>query len=105
MACRIFPDQGYSLCPLHSQADSHPLDHQGRPKGGQSPTQVSLASALSGGSRGEAAVFCPSFQKPLPPLAEVAGGAGMFHAEGTAAAEVQKRQQEDPDVHAGETRL
>ena len=73
--------------------------------GAQSPTQVSLASALSGGSRGEAAVFCPSFQKPLPPLAEVAEGAGMFHAEETAAAEVQKCQQEDPDVHTRETRL
>lgn len=48
-----------------------------------------MVSALSGGSRGESAVFCPSFQKPLPPLAEVAGGAGVFHAEETAAAEVQ----------------
>ena len=73
--------------------------------GAQSPTQVSLVSALSGGSRGEAAVFCPSFQKPLPPLAEVAEGAGMFHAEETAAAEIQKCQQEDPDVHTRETRL
>ena len=27
----IFPDQGSNPCPLHWQADSLPLDHQGRP--------------------------------------------------------------------------
>ena len=30
-ACGIFPDQGLNLCPLHWQADSLPLDHQGSP--------------------------------------------------------------------------
>ena len=30
-ACGIFPDQGSNLCPLHWQADSQPLRHQGRP--------------------------------------------------------------------------
>ena len=30
-ACGIFPDQGSNLCPLHSQADSQPLHHQGSP--------------------------------------------------------------------------
>ena len=30
-ACRIFPDQGLNLCPLHWQADSQPLHHQGSP--------------------------------------------------------------------------
>ena len=30
-ACEIFPDQGLNLCPLHLQADSLPLDHQGSP--------------------------------------------------------------------------
>ena len=30
-ACGIFPDQGSNLCPLHWQADSQPLCHQGRP--------------------------------------------------------------------------
>ena len=30
-ACRIFPDQGTNLCPLHWQADSQPLRHQGSP--------------------------------------------------------------------------
>ena len=29
MACRIFPDQGSNPCPLHWQADSQPLRHQG----------------------------------------------------------------------------
>ena len=31
MACEIFPDQGSNLCPLHWQADSQPLRHQGSP--------------------------------------------------------------------------
>ena len=30
-ACGILPDQGSNLCPLHWQADSHPLRHQGSP--------------------------------------------------------------------------
>ena len=28
-ACGIFPDQGSNPCPLHQQADSQPLHHQG----------------------------------------------------------------------------
>ena len=31
-ACGIFPDQGLNPCPLHWQADSQPLRHQGRPR-------------------------------------------------------------------------
>ena len=31
-ACGIFPDQGSNLCPVHWQADSQPLRHQGSPK-------------------------------------------------------------------------
>ena len=31
VACGIFPDQGSNLCPLHQQADSQPLCHQGSP--------------------------------------------------------------------------
>ena len=31
-ACGILPDQGSSPCPLHWQADSQPLCHQGSPK-------------------------------------------------------------------------
>ena len=30
----IFPDQGSNPCPLHWQADSQPLRHQGSPGGG-----------------------------------------------------------------------
>ena len=32
VACGIFPDQGSNPCPLHWQADSQPLHHQGSPK-------------------------------------------------------------------------
>ena len=31
-ACGIFPDQGSNPCPLHWQAESQPLRHQGSPK-------------------------------------------------------------------------
>ena len=31
-ACGIFPDQGPNPCPLHWQADSQPLRHQGSPQ-------------------------------------------------------------------------
>ena len=31
MACVTFLDQGSNWCPLHRQADSYPLDHQGSP--------------------------------------------------------------------------
>ena len=31
VACGIFPDQGSNPCPLHWQADSQPLHHQGSP--------------------------------------------------------------------------
>ena len=33
-ACGIFPDRGSNPCPLHSQADSQPLRHQGSLAGG-----------------------------------------------------------------------
>ena len=32
VACGIFPDQGSNLFPLHWQADSQPLRHQGSPR-------------------------------------------------------------------------
>ena len=38
--CGIFPDQGSNLCPLHWQADSQPLRHQGSP-------QLTLYSGLA----------------------------------------------------------
>ena len=30
-ACGMFPQQGLNPCPLHWQADSYPLHHQGSP--------------------------------------------------------------------------
>ena len=39
-ACGIFPDQGSNPCPLHWQADSQPLRHQGSP--------ISLTNKLHG---------------------------------------------------------
>ena len=32
VACGILPDQGSNPCPLHWQADSQPLHHQGSPE-------------------------------------------------------------------------
>ena len=46
-ACGVFPDQGSNPCPLHWQADSQPLRHQGSPAGGfltSVPPGKSLAS-------------------------------------------------------------
>ena len=40
VACGIFPDQGLNPCPLHWQADSQPLRHQG------SPLSVLLTTSL-----------------------------------------------------------
>ena len=34
-ACGIFPDQGSNPCPVHWQADSQPLLHQGSPLAGR----------------------------------------------------------------------
>ena len=50
-ACGIFPDQGSNPCPLHWQADSQPLRHQGSPNTllfkfyfSSSPHQIFLVS-------------------------------------------------------------
>ena len=53
-ACGIFPDQGSNPCPLHWQAGSQPLRHQG------SPITTTLCAQLSyanGGGR-EPSTFC-----------------------------------------------
>ena len=44
--CGIFPDQGLNPCPLHWQADSQPLRHQGSP-------EYSLLSLAEDGIKGE----------------------------------------------------
>ena len=46
VACGIFPDQGSNPCPLHWQADSQPLRHQG------SPGISYLTPAFQSGRRG-----------------------------------------------------
>ena len=48
-ACGIFPDQGSNPCPLHWQADSQPLRHQG------SPNWIVLMVAYKGESEVEEA--------------------------------------------------
>ena len=52
-ACGIFPDQGSNPCPLHRQADSQPLRHQG------SPLQLSFYLRKKG-------VLPPPLQLPYP---------------------------------------
>ena len=44
-ACGIFPDQGSNPCPLHWQADSQPLRHQGSPMADIS-SNISLSCSL-----------------------------------------------------------
>ena len=41
-ACGIYPDQGSNPCPLHWQADSQPLRHQGSPPVFSSDHQISI---------------------------------------------------------------
>ena len=48
VACGIFPDQGSNPCPLHWQADSQPLRHQGSPGLRFYPPRVSFSLGYSG---------------------------------------------------------
>ena len=41
-ACGILPDQASNLCPLHRQADSQPLRHQGSPEPRFSDSKASV---------------------------------------------------------------
>ena len=45
-ACGIFPDQGSNPCPLHWQADSQPLRHQGSPKESHFDEVIYLVDSL-----------------------------------------------------------
>ena len=60
-ACGILPDQGSNPCPLHWQADSQPLRHQGSPK--------VFTSCFGGQARGSSPYghhcFCEG--SPFPP--------------------------------------
>ena len=53
-ACGIFPGQGWSLCPLHWQADSYPLCHQGSP-----PLPFSVFILCFELPRDISSAFCP----------------------------------------------
>ena len=74
-ACGILPDQGSNPCPLHWQADSQPLRHQGSPchrlfKRTQTP-------GGAGGTEAAAAALIP-----LPPLSSPAATqAAPVHAD------------------------
>ena len=46
VACGIVLDRGWKLCPLHWQADSQPLDHQGSPPYSLLSTSVSSDTGL-----------------------------------------------------------
>ena len=45
VACGIFPDQGSNLCPVHWQADSYALHHQGSPSPGISMLNFLIVSS------------------------------------------------------------
>ena len=54
VACGIFPDQGSNPCPLHWQADSQPLRHQGSPgiSLGKLLVCISVFSTVNGNNNG-----------------------------------------------------
>ena len=58
-ACEIFLEHGWNLCPLHWQADSYPLYHQGSP--GPHLSQIRAFSPVSKGL----ICFCPSLSFPV----------------------------------------
>ena len=74
MACGIFPDQGSNPCPLHWQADSQPLRHQG------SPFSAFFGSCFSGFPGLPASVW-PLGALPLWGLLSQAS-AGALHSGG-----------------------
>ena len=57
-ACGILPDQGSNPCPLHWQADSQPLRHQG------SPSDDFYFAHLSSEHRGSCFSSCPAQTRP-----------------------------------------
>ena len=64
VACGILPDQGSNLCPLHWQADSQPLRHQGSPPffysgiaGSYDNSMFNILRNCSEAARGGARIF------------------------------------------------
>ena len=73
-ACGIFPDQGSNPCPLHWQADSQPLRHQGSPLVVFFLNSVFLGCKLSGMCQNKHPKGCVSLlHPPLPvsPLGQI----------------------------------
>ena len=58
-ACGIFPDQGSNPCPLHWQADSQPLRHQGSPCTIFYVLCVCMCVYVVGGGWSDAATYPP----------------------------------------------
>ena len=79
-ACGIFPDQGANPCPLHWQADSQPLRHQGSPW----TTYFNLAVH-------PLTVCITSLEDDIKSLIQVGNGpVGLLHGAGHAAWSQQK---------------
>ena len=68
----IFPDQGLSPRPLHRQADSYPLDHQGSLWPWLSPAQFPVLTLLVVGKQHPC--FPPQGASPFPSSAYVRFG-------------------------------
>ena len=79
-ACGIFPDQGSNPCPLHWQADSQPLRHQGSPtlsilnitSGHESPGQVVICQSAEAWNRIATAEELLSQSGAWPPRVHIA---------------------------------
>ena len=68
-ACGILPDQGSNPCPLHWQADSQPLRHQGSPKSAFLTSPIGMVAACCRKNGGPGiGPWCGS-QAPLPACA------------------------------------
>ena len=76
VACGIFPDQGLNSCPLHWQADSQPLRHQGSPV-------VTVLTCLSSTSMLSWLVIFPHYW-PFYPVLHVPGNSLLLHEIGRA---------------------
>ena len=72
-ACGIFPDQGSNPCPLHWQADSQPLRHQGSPLYQLSFCAKPHPARLVGNSTSAIFHFPPQHTRPLLDSAKVLG--------------------------------
>ena len=72
MACGIVPDQGSNPCPLHWQADSSPLEHQGSPHSYNSRCRTWPGPGTSpfflGGQEGKDSLTPRLLHSPLPLL-------------------------------------